>query len=129
LVPLAAAAALLVAGAIGGDSICFFKLVYGVPCPGCGMTRALAALAGGDLVSAIAFHPLVPIVPLLVFVAVFGKTGPFCSLYRSEVFWSVCAACFMAVWVVRMFALFPGTPPMDYSQSSLAWRAFELIFN
>jgi hypothetical protein len=127
--PLAAFAAFLVVGAFGGDSLCFFKLVYGVPCPGCGMTRALAALAGGDPASAIAFHPLVPVVPFLAIVVVFRKAGPFRALYQSGAFWSACAACFVAVWMVRMFALFPGTPPMDYSRSSLAWRAFELLFN
>jgi hypothetical protein len=128
-IPLAAAAAIVLTGVIGGDTLCFFKLVYGVPCPGCGMTRALSALLGGDFAAALAFHPLVPIVPLLALVVVFRKRRPFRMLYRSDVFWAGCAACFMLVWAVRMLVFFPDTPPMDYSRSSLAWRAFELLFN
>ncbi|HSV97652.1 MAG TPA: DUF2752 domain-containing protein [Spirochaetota bacterium] len=122
-------AVVILAGAIGGDTFCFFKLVYGVPCPGCGMMRAFAALAGGDLAAALLFHPLVLVVPFLVLVAVFRKSRPFWAMYNSSAFWAACAACFMVVWAVRMFMFFPDFPPMDYSRSSLAWRAVELLCN
>lgn len=39
--------------------LCGFKAVFGVPCPGCGMTRALSALLIGDLSAAFRYHPLV----------------------------------------------------------------------
>jgi len=37
---------------------CLFHEVSGLPCPGCGMTRALAALLQGDLARSFALHPL-----------------------------------------------------------------------
>jgi hypothetical protein len=41
--------------------------VLGIPCPGCGLTRATLALAHGDLRGALHLHPLVlPIAPLFV---------------------------------------------------------------
>lgn len=40
-------------------TLCPIALATGVPCPGCGMTRALAKLADGDLESALEYHPLV----------------------------------------------------------------------
>lgn len=43
----------------GGPTICPFALVTGVACPGCGLTRAAAALMRGDLVAAWEFHPLI----------------------------------------------------------------------
>lgn len=38
---------------------CAWKGLMGIPCPTCGSTRALMHLAKGDLLSAIAFNPLV----------------------------------------------------------------------
>ena len=126
---LAAGAAVALALVGSGGSACFFKSVYGVPCPGCGMTRALLALACGDVALAFSFHPLVPLVPFIGLVAFFRKTAPFRAMYDGGVFWVACAVCFVGVWAVRMAAYFPDTPPMEYSRSSLAYRAFELLFN
>lgn len=67
---LAAAAALLPAvlqivlqaGPAGdpGLVLCPSRRLLGLPCPGCGMTRALAALLRGDLAGAFALHPWAP---------------------------------------------------------------------
>ena len=43
----------------------FFRLT-GVPCPGCGLTRACLLLARGDLQASIRFHAFAPIFVLLV---------------------------------------------------------------
>lgn len=38
---------------------CQFRAWTGVPCPTCGMTRLAEALAGGDVLAAVAWNPLV----------------------------------------------------------------------
>ena len=38
--------------------ICLFRRLTGIPCPGCGMTRAFAHLAKGEWAAAWANHPL-----------------------------------------------------------------------
>jgi hypothetical protein len=43
------------------SSICLLRRLFHLPCPGCGMTRALAALAKGDWAAAVALHPLAPV--------------------------------------------------------------------
>jgi len=43
-------------------AICLLRRVFHLPCPGCGMTRAFAALAKGDWPAAVALHPLAPVV-------------------------------------------------------------------
>jgi Protein of unknown function (DUF2752) len=45
-----------------GPTTCPFALVTGMACPGCGMTRALGFLVRGDIVSAMRYHPLAPLV-------------------------------------------------------------------
>lgn len=39
---------------------CFFSNVWGIYCPGCGGTRAAAALVRGQLIKSFWYHPLVP---------------------------------------------------------------------
>ena len=43
------------------SSVCLLRRVFHLPCPGCGMTRAFAALAKGDWSAAVALHPLAPV--------------------------------------------------------------------
>ncbi len=44
---------------------CPLKWATGIPCAGCGMTRAVLALLRGDLRSALYFHPLVFVLPVI----------------------------------------------------------------
>ncbi len=41
---------------------CPFKLIFGVGCPGCGLTRAFVSLLKLDIKSAFNYHPLFPVV-------------------------------------------------------------------
>lgn len=38
---------------------CPFKFLFGLPCPTCGATRSLAALASLDLAQSLRFNPLI----------------------------------------------------------------------
>ncbi len=47
-------------------SMCIFKMIFGRPCPGCGMTRAFWALFHGDINSALAFNwKIILVAPIL----------------------------------------------------------------
>jgi len=56
--------AVLVATAVSPDwlaalpTLCPFRWVTGLPCPGCGLTRSVVAAAHGDVGQALVFHPL-----------------------------------------------------------------------
>lgn len=58
------------AGKIAGlPSLCGFHNLTGLPCPGCGITRAVVCLAHGRFAEAVIYHPLSPLVfAALVFV-------------------------------------------------------------
>jgi hypothetical protein len=72
-------------GAIFGiPTLCPFRAVLGLPCPGCGMTRALVYCAHGDWSAALAFHPLAPLVfGALWITCVAGVLHPLTSYRRG----------------------------------------------
>ncbi len=45
-------------------TLCLFHRVTGIGCAGCGLTRALALLAKGQWIAAIAVHPLAPVLAI-----------------------------------------------------------------
>lgn len=47
--------------AFTGPVLCPLPLMLGLPCPGCGLTRALACATHGHWSEAYAFHPLWPL--------------------------------------------------------------------
>ena len=71
IAPLALLFAILTAGwwikpaQVSGLPLCFFKVLTGLDCPGCGLTRSFLALARGHLGEAIRFNAAGPLVYLL----------------------------------------------------------------
>ncbi len=45
---------------------CGFARMFQIPCPGCGSTRAMLALAHGDLHGLVHYNPLAPLMTLLI---------------------------------------------------------------
>ena len=85
-----------------GPTLCPFARCTGLACPGCGMTRAVAALLRGDLSRSWDRHPLAGIVALEVMAAWWWlrKRQSLPGLVvKAGV--ALNAAAFLAVWVWR----------------------------
>lgn len=54
---LAFGAVLPPAWVMAGPQLCVFKLLAGLPCPGCGLTRSVVLALHGDLSGSLYFHP------------------------------------------------------------------------
>lgn len=91
-----------------GPVLCAFRLVTGIPCPGCGMTRAWASLALGDWASAWTYHPLaLPFVGLVVVYALLAWApeawqARWRMLWRSPWWSGGLLSVVLAVWLVKM---------------------------
>lgn len=111
---IAAAVVFLVAGHVDlphgpAFTLCAWRRVTGIPCPGCGMTRAMAALSRGDLHAALRLHPFAPLL-LGEGAALWTAVGaallasrPFTlssRLLQGLVVWQ--AAAFLALWIGRL---------------------------
>jgi hypothetical protein len=109
---------------------CPFRLLTGIPCPGCGMTRAFLSAFQLDFRSAFLYHPLFPVVLFCVgaiflricrYVAIHHKkfrqlrTGDINDIMAdlmevpvTKVVIAVIAAMYMAVYAIRMLVTLLG---------------------
>lgn len=84
---------------------CPFDFLWGISCPGCGMTRALSAFfIEHNLQKAFYFHPLFPVVLLAVPLLFLH----FSRLHRFrrktvQLFLSVFCFLFVTVYIIRLF--------------------------
>ena len=99
-------------------SICLIRGLTGVPCPSCGMSRAIISVINGDIINAFKFHPLfwLPFVVLLLIVL---KRRFFKQILISAII------LIMLVYILRMTMLFPHIEPMQYNERSILNQIIE----
>ena len=103
-------------------AVCFGCAVYrllGVPCPGCGMTRAWLQALRLDFAGAFRWHPLFWTVPLVALFLIFFGTRRW--ILRGL---TACLLLFVMVYALRMLLLFPHTPPMTFDPDGILPRLF-----
>ncbi|OGV37864.1 MAG: hypothetical protein A2X48_08235 [Lentisphaerae bacterium GWF2_49_21] len=91
---------------------CLWKNITGIPCPGCGMTRACTAVFHLDLQSAFQHHPLFLIIPFLAYLFLFPGSWLGRRLVANNLFWCIIGGLFIGAYVIRMIVLFPDHSPM-----------------
>jgi hypothetical protein len=75
--------------------LCAFRWITGRPCPFCGLTHAVFALAKGRLAEALRWNPLSPLAVLMI-------AGTFWNARRMARFWTPCIAIFGAYGLFRL---------------------------
>ncbi len=92
-------------------SLCTMKIVTGIGCPGCGMTRSVIASTHGRFREAIQWHALGPLVLTsmvgLLIATILGFRVPWSHPWTLRVLIGFVGVLFV-YWVVR---LFQGTVP------------------
>lgn len=85
------------------DIGCVFRLMTGIPCPGCGMTRAWLAALRLDFAAAFAYHPLFWMVPIVFVLALAHDEVASSRVQRAiGVILVAMCVCVVAVWLVRL---------------------------
>ena len=100
---------------------CPIKALFGLPCPGCGMTRAVLSLLRGDVAGAFWMHPLVFLLPVALLLLLLWRRG------RRGVL-IVGTALLLAVFFVRL-RLQPGEPPLDLKRDAPFFSYFKFFLS
>lgn len=114
----------------GSGTMCYFKTITGLPCPGCGLTRAFISLYKGSIKDAFMFHPLWFLIPAIAGVIIFKDFLYLArKAYNSKIFWCSALLIFMVCYSIRMIILFPYLEPMTYNKNSLFYLVYKLILS
>lgn len=107
---------------------CLFRATIGIPCPGCGLTRAGVCVLKLDFKGAFYYHPLFWLVPIIIGLEIFKKIrpNPKKTLWINT-FFKVCLIIAVVLYFVRMFLMFPHTEPMTFNENTVFLRAVKFI--
>lgn len=84
------------------SNACVFQNVTGLPCPGCGLTRAGLALLSGDLQRSLYYHTMLIPILILILLALTGWIKKIKPIYL----WLMVVLIFL-YYGVRMWFYFP----------------------
>ena len=107
---------------------CPIRHLTGIPCPGCGLTRACLSAIAMKWQEAFFFHPLWPLALLVLLTALFfpkntEKRQRFCRIAAMGAI-----GAFLIVYLVRMLIFFPDTAPMEFYSDALIPKIISNLF-
>lgn len=80
---------------------CIFQTLLGIPCPGCGMTRAILSALRLDLKAAFLYHPMFWSMPILYLYFLLDKGIFPKKLWNRLLLWGICGG-FVLNWFVKI---------------------------
>ncbi len=83
------------------DIKCIFISTIGLPCPGCGMTRAIKAALSFDFIKAFSYHLMFWAVPIM-YIYFLWEGRLFENKKIDKVIWIVIITGFILNWILRL---------------------------
>jgi len=95
-------------------TVCWFRMLFDLPCPACGLTRGMSSLLHFELYKSFLYHPLSALVLVYLFVLAFSnkadslkkimqakseKLAPFFSF-------KFIAFLFICIWIIKLVKIF-----------------------
>lgn len=105
------------------DIGCVVRATIGIPCPGCGQTRAFTYFFSGEFAKAFFYHPLFLLTPICTLLIAFEKpNGEMNSKVKK--FFLLCIFLYVGTYIIRMILLFPDTAPMTINENAPLYKLF-----
>lgn len=105
-------------------AFCPILIFFGIPCGGCGMTRAIWFILTGQFERGMQLNPAAPIwIGILLYVVLLryslGK-----SMKRIYLYLGTAVGISLVIYLYRMVTLFPGNPPLVFHKKCIMEQIF-----
>ncbi len=95
-------------------TICYSRILIGIPCPFCGISRSLSLLLKGDFIGSFETHPLLILVFIGAGIFVFSRYTKHKNVIKIYLVLAFIA--FIVLYVYRMEYMFPEISPLAYEE-------------
>jgi hypothetical protein len=99
-------------------TVCFSKILFGIPCPACGITRATILLLTGHFRASVQMHPLLLLIIFSGIFLLFIKKILKNYILFIKIYVIICLVIFVIFYIYRMRLYYPYTEPMTYWQDN-----------
>jgi len=108
-------------------SVCYSTILFGIPCPACGITRAAKLLLTGHFRESFQMHPLLFLV--IIGVVIYPLLKKLLKNYRFFInsYVIICILIFVCFYIYRLQKYYPNVEPMVYKEDNLLVKARALI--
>lgn len=86
---------------------CPFRFVFHIPCPVCGLTRAVRSIVRGEFSQAFSYHPLVLLIPVWL-VVLFGRDTRIATTIGKKKVWAFLYLGAAVIFLVYLYRLVFG---------------------
>lgn len=105
---------------------CVFFDVFGIPCPGCGMSRALFSLLQLDFKAAFMYHPLIFVMPFIGGYIIKNRYLQTSYDKNFPKFIKITCLMFIILYIIRLVLIFP-TVPLVINEDAIIFKVLEII--
>ncbi len=110
-------------------SVCFSTIMLGIPCPGCGITRATKLMLTGHFKESFQMHPLLPLVIFGVLSYPIIKKILKNYILIVKIYVIICLVIFIGFYIYRMKVYYPNIQPMVYYKDNYLYRITVFLQN
>lgn len=108
-------------------AFCIQLIITGIPCAGCGMTRAVFYIMTGRFARGMRLNPAAPLWIALAGWFFWNRYVHGTCPKKTNIFFGAVCAVTLAIYVYRMANCFPGEPPMVYYRNNLIRRITKIL--
>lgn len=113
------------------ESTCVLRTITGIPCPGCGLTRATLSILRLNFSVAFRYNPMVfviwPVAFFLLYKYLRSREYRKSFTKKYTPLFVTIGVCMILVYIVRMIYLFPDNEPLTYDYTSVFGRIFSFM--
>ena len=108
-------------------TVCFSKILFGIPCPACGITRAAVLMLTGHFKESFQMHPLMILIPVgfISYIIIKKRLKNYSQIIKNYVI--ICLVIFIGFYIYRMKMYFPNVEPMVYWKDNYLHHVIVLI--